>query len=310
MDNATRSTSADTGRLRVGPRRRDDGRRTLRRGINWGNWLGFIILFLVLVLTIGAQWIAPQDPNAVDPAQKLLPPFGEGHLLGTDELGRDMLSRLIFGARFALFVAVVPTVISAIIGGAIGLLSGYIGGWFDALIMRIFDVMFSFPGILLALGIGAALGAGAGSMIIAMVAVTVPETGRVVRGAVLSVREEPYIESARTLGLGVVTIVRRHVAPNVLNPMIVMASLQTGNNVILAASLSFLGLGAHPPTADWGGMLSGGRDAIVTAPHVTTLSGIAIVILAVGFNLAGDALRDHLDPRSRVSAVRTFGGLK
>lgn len=299
-----------TGPFRAIARRRDGVKRPRGKGVGWGNWLGFAILAVVALLAIGAQWIAPYNPASADPLQKLLPPLTDGHLLGTDELGRDLLSRLIYGARFALFVAVVPTVISAVIGGAIGLLSGYIGGWVDALVMRIFDVMFSFPGILLALGIGAALGAGTGSMIVAMVVVTIPETGRVVRGAVLAVREEPYIESAVTLGLSRGTIVMRHIAPNVLNPMIVMASLQTGNNVILAASLSFLGLGAKPPTADWGGMLSGGKAVMVTAPHVATLSGIAIVILAVGFNLAGDALRDRLDPRSRISAVRTLGGLK
>lgn len=307
---ASDTTAPPTGHFRAVARRRDGGKRPRGKGVGWGNMLGFAILAVVALLAVGAQWIAPFSPSAADPLQKLLPPLTEGHLLGTDELGRDLLSRLIYGARFALFVAVVPTVISALIGGLIGLISGYVGGWLDALIMRIFDVMFSFPGILLALGIGAALGAGAGSMIVAMVVVTIPEMGRVVRGAVLSVREEPYIESAVTLGLGRSSIVLRHIAPNVLNPMIVMASLQTGNNVILAASLSFLGLGAKPPTADWGGMLSGGKAVMVTAPHIATLSGIAIVLLAVGFNLAGDALRDRLDPRSRISAVRTLGGLK
>ena len=307
---STPAAAPPTGPFRALARRSGGSPRPRGRGVNWGNWLGFIILLVVGILAAGAQWLAPYDPAATDPLEKLLPPLSEGHLLGTDELGRDMLSRLIFGARFALFVAVVPTLISAVVGSVIGILAGYIGGWFDAVVMRIFDVMFSFPGILLALGIGAALGAGTGSMITAMVVVTIPEMGRVVRGAVISVREEPYIESAKTLGLGRGAIIGRHVAPNVLNPLIVMASLQTGNNVILAASLSFLGLGAKPPTADWGGMLSGGKAVMLTAPHVATLSGIAIVILAVGFNLAGDAIRDRLDPRSRVRAVRTLGGLK
>lgn len=299
-----------TGPFRALARRRGKTPTSSKRRLKFGNWLGVSILLVVAFVAIGAEWLAPFDPVATNPAEKLLPILTDGHILGTDEVGRDMLSRLIFGARFALFVAVVPTLISAVIGGVIGLISGYVGGWLDAVIMRIFDVMFSFPGILLALGIGAALGAGTGSMIIAMVVVTIPETGRVVRGAVLAVREEPYVESAVTLGLNRSVVALRHVAPNVLNPLIVMASLQTGNNVILAASLSFLGLGAKPPTADWGAMLSGGKAAMVTAPHVATLSGIAIVILAVGFNLAGDALRDRLDPRSRISTVRTLGGMK
>lgn len=305
------AASPPTGHFVAAARRRDGPEKPSRRpSLNWGNWLGVGILAVIAIVAITAPWIAPYDPAATNPTSKLLPPLSENHVLGTDELGRDMLSRLIYGAQLALFVAVVPTLISAVIGGVIGIAAGYIGGWFDALVMRIFDVMFSFPGILLALGIGAALGAGIGSMIVAMVVVTIPEMGRVVRGSVLSVREEPYIESAVTLGLGRGKIVFRHVTPNIINPLIVMASLQTGNNVILAASLSFLGLGARPPIADWGGMLSGGRAAIVTAPHVATLSGLAIVILAVGFNLAGDALRDRLDPRSKVSTVRTLGGLK
>lgn len=304
------SIAPPTGPFRAIARRRDGQASKTKRSLNWGNWLGVVILGVVVVIAVGAPGLAPFDPTVTNPVDKLLPPFSGEHYLGTDELGRDMLSRLVYGARFALFVAVVPTLVSAIIGGMIGVLSGFIGGWFDALVMRIFDVMFSFPGILLALGIGAALGAGTGSMIIAMVVVTIPETGRVVRGAVLSVREEPYIESATTLGLRKGTIVFRHVVPNVLNPMIVMASLQTGNNVILAASLSFLGLGAKPPTADWGSMLSGGKAVMVNAPHVATLSGVSIVLLAIGFNLAGDALRDRLDPSARVSTVRTLGGVK
>lgn len=281
-----------------------------RRRPDIGHVFGFGIIGLVALCAIAAPLLAPYNPDATNPAAKLLPVLTEGHLLGTDELGRDMLSRLIFGARFALFVAVVPTIISMILGGVLGLVAGYAGGWFDALIMRVFDVMFSFPGILLALGIGAALGAGTTSMIIAMVAVTLPETGRVVRGAVLGVKAEPYVESAATLGLGHAKIIARHVAPNVLSPAIVLGALQTGNNVILAASLSFLGLGAQPPTADWGGMLSGGKSALLAAPHVATLPGIAIVLLAVGFNLAGDALRDKFDPRSAVRRPGLFGGAR
>lgn len=302
--------TSPTGRFRALRRPDNSGRPSRGRKIRPGNWLGLSLLLIVVIVAVGAPWLAPYDPAATNSTATLLPMFSDGHLLGTDQIGRDLLSRLIYGAQFALFVAVTPTIISAAIGGVIGLVSGFFGGWVDAVIMRIFDVMFSFPGILLALGIGAALGAGTVSMIIAMVAVTIPETGRVVRGAVLAVREEPYIEAATTLGLGNSAIIAKHVAPNVVNPLIVMASLQTGNNVILAASLSFLGLGAAPPTADWGGMLSGGKDVMVSAPHIATLSGIAIVILAVGFNLSGDMLRDRLDPKSRTTTVRTLGGLK
>lgn len=257
---------------------------------------GFIIVGVIVLAAILADVISPHNPSFANPYEKFLPMFSPGHFLGTDELGRDLLSRLIHGGRFALFVAVVPTLIALVIGGLIGLLSGYVGGFVDSVIMRTFDVMFSFPGILLALGISAALGAGVQSMLIAMVIVTVPEFGRVVRGTVLSVKEEPYIELALTLGVGHWRIATRHVVPNILGPITVLAAMQTGNNVILAASLSFLGLGAQPPTADWGSMLSGGRGAMISAPHVATLSGLAIVILAIGFNLIGDAVRDRLDP--------------
>lgn len=263
---------------------------------------GVVIVGVVVFCAVFADLIASHDPIVADPRQKYLVLFSPEHLLGTDELGRDILSRLLHGARFALFVAVVPTFIALVVGGIIGLLSGYVGGTTDALIMRIFDVVFAFPGILLALGIGVALGAGTSSMIIAMVVVTVPEVGRLVRGSVLAVKEEPYVESALTLGLGHIRTATLHVAPNVVSPLVVIGALQTGKNVILAASLSFLGLGVQPPTPDWGAMLNGGRAAMLTAPHVATIAGLAIVILTVGFNLVGDAVRDHLDPRMRNNA--------
>ncbi|PKW18418.1 peptide/nickel transport system permease protein [Saccharopolyspora spinosa] len=260
---------------------------------------GVVIVGVVVFCAIFADLISPHDPILADPHQRYLALFSPGHVLGTDELGRDVLSRLIHGARFALFVAVAPTLIALVIGGLIGLMSGYVGGKIDAVIMRVFDVVFAFPGVLLALGIGAALGAGMVSMIIAMVVVTIPEVGRLVRGSVLGEKEQPYVESALTLGLGHFRTATLHVAPNVVSPLVVIGALQTGKNVILAASLSFLGLGVKPPTPDWGAMLNGGRAALLSAPHVATLAGLAIVTLTVGFNLVGDAVRDHLDPRVR-----------
>lgn len=211
------------------------------------------------------------------------------------------------GTRLALLVAVVPTLAALVIGGCIGLLSGYAGGWLDSTLMRIFDVMFSFPGILLALGIGVALGPGITSMVIAMVVVTVPEFGRIVRGNVIALRQEQYVEAAGALGYGHLRIAFRHITPNLLGGVAVFATLQTGRNVILSSSLAFLGLGAQPPTPDWGQMLSGGRALLVTAPHVATIPGLAIVVLAVGFNLLGDGIRDRLDPRSRTSRAARGG---
>jgi peptide/nickel transport system permease protein len=259
--------------------------------------IGLAIIAVIIVLAIFADWIAPFDPLHVDPLARYQRPFSVWHLLGTDELGRDILSRLIYGARFALLVAILPTVIALLIGGAIGLSAGYIGGVWDSVVMRVFDIMFAFPGILLALGISAALGPGLNSMIIAMVVVTIPAFGRIVRGVVLGIKEELYIEAARTLGYGHMRIALRHILPNVLGPAVVYGTLQTGRNVILSASLSFLGLGPQPPTPEWGQMLSSGRTAIATAAHVATIPGLAIVFLAVGFNLIGDAARDMLDPR-------------
>jgi peptide/nickel transport system permease protein len=191
----------------------------------------------------------------------------------------------------------VPTLIALLLGGLLGMLAGYVGGLLDGVIMRVFDVMFAFPGILLALGISAALGPGLGSMIIAMVVVTIPAFGRIIRGAVLGVKEELYIEAAHSLGYSAPRIAWRHILPNVLGPAIVYASLQTGRNVILSSSLSFLGLGPQPPAPDWGQMLSSGRMALATAAHVATVPGLAIVLLAIGFNLIGDGARDYLDPR-------------
>jgi len=259
--------------------------------------VGLAIIATIIVLALFADWIAPFDPLHVDPLARYQRPFSGWHILGTDELGRDILSRLIYGARFALLVAILPTVIALLIGGAIGLSAGYIGGIWDSVVMRVFDVMFAFPGILLALGISAALGPGLNSMIIAMVVVTIPAFGRIVRGVVLGIKEELYVEAARTLGYSHTRIALRHILPNVLGPAVVYGTLQTGRNVILSASLSFLGLGPQPPTPEWGQMLSSGRTAIATAAHVATIPGLAIVFLAVGFNLIGDAARDMLDPR-------------
>ncbi|MEV7284380.1 ABC transporter permease [Streptomyces sp. NPDC093252] len=271
------------------------------RGGNTTAIIGGAVVAGTVLVALLAPWIAPADPLATDPAAIGLAPFTDGHLLGTDEVGRDILSRLMHGSRLALLVAVVPTLLALVIGGLLGLVSGYAGGWPDSVLMRVFDVMFSFPGILLALGIGVALGPGLTSMVIAMVVVTVPEFGRIVRGSVVSLRQEQYVEAAAVLGYRHRRIALRHIVPNLLGPLVVFATLQTGRNVILGASLAFLGLGAQPPAPDWGQMLSGGRALLVTSPHVATVPGLVIVVLAIGFNLLGDGVRDRLDPRSRTA---------
>ncbi|MEU5979955.1 ABC transporter permease [Streptomyces sp. NPDC047315] len=277
-------------------------------GGNAATATGGCIVALTVLVALFAPWLAPADPLATDPAAIGLGPLSDGHLLGTDEVGRDVLSRLMHGARLALLVAVVPTLLALLIGGLLGLVAGYVGGWLDSVLMRLFDVMFSFPGILLALGIGVALGPGLTSMVIAMVVVTVPEFGRIVRGSVVSLRQEQYVEAAAALGYGHRRIALRHITPNLLGPLVVFATLQTGRNVILGASLAFLGLGAQPPAPDWGQMLSGGRALLVTSPHVATVPGLVIVVLAVGFNLLGDGVRDRLDPRSRTARSTRSAG--
>jgi peptide/nickel transport system permease protein len=259
--------------------------------------IGLAIMAAIVLAAIFADWISPFDPLRADPRRRYLPPLSGPNLLGTDELGRDILSRLIFGARYALLVAIAPTLVALIIGGAIGLMSGYVRGWLDVVVMRIFDVMFAFPGVLLALGIAAAMGPGLGSMVVAMVVVTIPAFGRVVRGIVLGLREELYVEAGRILGFGHVRIAGRHILPNLLGPAMVYGTLQSGRNVILSASLSFLGLGLQPPTPEWGQMLASGRAALATAGHVSTIPGLAIVLLAIGFNMVGDGARDIFDPR-------------
>ena len=258
---------------------------------------GLVMIAAIVLAAIFADWISPFDPLRADPRRRYLPPLSGPFLLGTDELGRDILSRLIFGARYALLVAIVPTVIALVIGGAVGLLSGYVRGWIDAVVMRVFDVMLAFPGVLLALAIGAALGPGLNSMVIAMVVVTIPAFGRVVRGIVLSLREELYVEAGRILGYSHIRIASRHILPNLFGSAIVFGTLQTGRNVILSASLSFLGLGLQPPIPEWGQMLSSGRTALATAAHVSTIPGLAIVLLAISFNMIGDGVRDIFDPR-------------
>ena len=272
----------------------------LRRSLgNTSFTIGFTLVSIVVLAAILADVIAPHDPNFANPVIRYTPPLTDGYLLGTDELGRDILSRLIYGARMALVVAIFQTIIALGIGGLLGLIAGYAGSIWDTVVMRYFDIMFAFPGILLALGISAAIGPGLNSMIIAMVVVTIPEFGRIIRGVVLGVREELFVEAAHVLGYSHTRILLRHVLPNVLGPALIYGTLQTGRNVILAASLSFLGLGTQPPTPDWGQMLSGGRTALATAGHVATIPGLAIVFLAVGFNLLGDGIRDLLDPRAR-----------
>lgn len=259
---------------------------------------GFIVLF-TLFLALAAPLVAPHDPLAQDSSIRLSPIGTAGYPLGTDGNGRDILSRLIYGSRTALLVATVPVLAAAAIGLLAGLVAGYRGGWVDAVLMRIADVLFAFPAILLAIAIVAALGPRLVNAMMALAIVFIPAFARLVRASVLSLRERDFVLAARAGGATPSTIVGRHILVNALPPIVVFATLQTGQMIIFASALSFLGLGVQPPTPDWGSMANDGRNSMLIAPWVTTLPGIAIFAVSVGFNLLGDGLRDALDPTLR-----------
>jgi peptide/nickel transport system permease protein len=259
------------------------------------------ILVIIAVICALAPLAAPSDPDAVDAVHRLAPIGAAGHALGTDDLGRDILSRLIWGGRVSLVVGLLPVAIGVVVGVFLGAIAGYMRGALDGLIMRCLDVLLAFPAYLLAIAIVSALGAGLGNAILAIAVVSSASFARLVRGSVLSLREREYIYAARLAGARDLRIVWRHVLPNVLSPVIVFATLEAGRTIIFAAGLSFLGLGAQPPTAEWGAMLAQGRGILNIAPHVASLPGIAILVVSLGLNVFGDGLRDALDPRSTMA---------
>lgn len=262
--------------------------------------MGAVIVLAVIGCALLAPLIAPVDPLKQDAAGRLQPIGAPGHPLGTDTNGRDVLSRLIYGSRVALQVALIPVIFSGVIGLTLGLVAGYYGGWIDTITMRLADIMFAFPAILLAIAIVAALGPSQLNAIFALTVVFIPAFARLVRSQVLSLREQDFVTAARATGVWDRAIIFRHILINTLPVCIVFATLQTGQMIIFAAALSFLGLGVQPPTPDWGAMANEGRNAMLAAPWVTTIPGIAIFIVTMGFNLLGDGLRDALDPRMKV----------
>jgi peptide/nickel transport system permease protein len=259
---------------------------------------GLIVLAVAFAVALAAPVIAPHDPNIQDVANRYASPSLE-HPLGTDNLGRDELSRLLHGARISLFTAVGIGAGILTIGMAVGLLAGFAGGVVDGLLMRVVDVLLAFPSILLALAVTGMLGPGLLHLAIAMVAVWWVDYARLARGLVLSVKERPFVESARALGLPAYRVTLRHVLPNIVSPVVVLATLQTGRVLLALAALSFLGLGVAPPTPEWGAMLNEGQNYLARAPQLMVYPGLAITITALGFNLLGDGLRDVLDPTLR-----------
>lgn len=259
---------------------------------------GLTILVLFLVAGLFAPVLAPYDPYEIDLEASLRGP-GAGHWLGRDELGRDLLSRIIYGARLSLVIGVIAVAIGAAVGVPVGAVSGYLGGRVDLFTQRAIDVMLAFPGILLAIVLVAILGVGLVQVMVAVGIVSIPVYARLVRGQVLSLREQEFVDAARALGATNTRILWRHVLPNTLAVIIVQSTLQVASAILSAAALGFLGLGAQPPAAEWGSMLSNARQYIRLAPHSVTFPGLAIMLTVLGFNLVGDAVRDALDPRMR-----------
>ncbi|MCK4398464.1 MAG: ABC transporter permease [Methanophagales archaeon] len=260
---------------------------------------GVIIIFLLIFIAIFAPFIAPHDPVDQELKKRLSSPSSE-YPLGTDHLGRCILSRLIYGARISLPIAMTVIGITFAIGVTIGAISGYLGGVTDEIIMRIVDVLLTFPGLILALAIIAALGPGIFNAGIALVVVGWAGYTRIVRGSVLSVKEKEFVEGVRALGASDFYILVRHILPNVIAPVIPLAMLGIGYVILAVAGLSFLGLGAQPPMPEWGAMLNDGRAFMRSAPHLMIFPGLAIMVTVLAFNLVGDGLRDALDPRARM----------
>lgn len=257
------------------------------------------VLVVIIGLSLLAPLIAPHDPDKVDLSKRMQPLFSEQHLLGTDQVGRDVLSRLLYGGRLSVGIGFLAVAIALVIGVTIGLLSGYFSGWLDMVTMRGIDILMAFPYVLLAIAIMAALGPGLINSMIAVSIVGVPYYARIVRGTTLSLREREFIQAAQALGIGRTRILLKHILPNISSQIIVAATLDVGWMIVAASGLSFIGLGAQPPTAEWGVMLSEGQKYIRTAPMLSILPGIMIFLVVLSLNFLGDGLRDALDPDLR-----------
>lgn len=274
-------------------------------GRSWLAMSAFTILGAFVLVALFAPVVAPYDPNAQDLAARLQPPLTEGHLLGTDLLGRDVLSRLLFGARISLIIGFTAVVISGAIGVTIGLASGYFGGKLDTLVMRVVDSWLAFPFLLLAIAIVAVLGPGLRNLVIALVVTGWVIYARLVRGETLSLREREYVMASRGLGENHLRIIVGHVLPNLLAPVLVVATLELGIVIVTEASLSFLGLGVEASTPTWGAMLADGRAYVERAWWLATLPGLAIFAVVLAVNILGDGLRDALDPRHERRALQS-----
>ncbi len=257
---------------------------------------GAIIIGAYFFMMLIAPLVAPYDPFEISLENKLTPPSLD-HWMGTDDKGRDILSRILYGSRLSIGVGVASVLFGAFFGILLGLIAGYYGKWVDTIVSRVLDVMLAFPGILLALAIISALGPGLINVTIAVGVFSIPLFARIVRGSTMEVKQLEYIDAIRTLGANDFTIIVKHIFPNVLSPIIVQGSMRLATAILSAAGLSFLGLGAQPPSPEWGAMLANGRDFLFSAPYMALFPGLMISVLVLGFNLFGDGLRDALDPK-------------
>ena len=256
-----------------------------------------IVIFFILLAIVG-PYIAPQGINEQNFAKRLLAPSNE-HWFGTDDFGRDILSRIIHGARISLWVGFFSVILSVIIGSLLGIIAGYYGKWIDTIISRIFDIMLAFPSMLLAIAVVSVLGPSLQNALIAIAIINVPNFGRLIRSKVLSVKEEEYIVAAKAIGMRDSRILFSHILPNSITPIIVQGTLAIATAIIEAAALGFLGLGAQAPAPEWGKMLADARKFLINAPWTMIFPGLAIMLTVLGFNLMGDGLRDALDPKMK-----------
>ena len=283
-------------------------RRQARLGQAYLGWLrlrrnplamaGLVIIGLLLVLAAFAPWLAPHDPIAQNLQNRLMPPGSPGHLLGTDDFGRDILTRILYGARITLSVIALVAVTAPLLGLIIGTVAGYFGGWVDGVLMRITDIFLAFPRLILALALVAVLGPGIENAVLAIALTAWPPYARVARAETLTVRNSDYIAAVRLQGAGPVRVIWGHIMPMCLPSVIIRVTLDMAGVILIAAGLGFLGLGAQPPLSEWGLMISAGRKYLFEQWWVATMPGLAIFIVSLGFNLLGDGLRDVLDPRS------------
>jgi len=274
-------------------------RRFLKVFLNrWVVVLGLGIILLFIVAAIFAPWLAPYDPGQIDMNNALLQP-SKAHLLGTDSLGRDTLSRTIYGTRISLEIGFFVVVLGSAVGLALGLIAGYFGGWIRAIVMRFIDMMMAFPMLILALLIASLLGGGMGNVIMALSFAMVPAYARLMCGQVMTVRENDYVLAERSMGASHTRIMLRHLLPNSFPPLIVMMTMMLGTTILAEAGLSFLGIGVQPPVATWGNMVNDGRQYLMTNPILSFAPGLAIMLVVYAFNMVGDGLRDALDPQLR-----------